>query len=150
SLPSWPTATFCGFPTRPTRWFTTTPSRATAARRLSRTFERGYSLPHPRTPPPSGEGSRGWLLLPGIFRPMKQPHRWYLPALALLVAVSGCSGPLVKVSGRLTYKGQPVPSTYVHFWPEEEGKRESVGLTDDDGHYKLSFSRTEEGVYRGR
>src|SRR5262249_32890037 len=53
-------------------------------------------------------------------------------------------------SGRLTYKGQPVPSTYVTFAPQEEGKRASVGLTDSDGNFKLSYSRTEPGVLRGQ
>jgi hypothetical protein len=70
--------------------------------------------------------------------------------LILFVAVSGCRGPLVNAKGRLTYKGQPVPSTYVFFWPEEEGKRRSTGLTDDDGHFTLSYSRTEPGVLLGK
>jgi hypothetical protein len=82
---------------------------------------------------------------------MKACKNWRWVALALLLAASGCSGSgLVSASGRLTYKGQPVPSTYVHFWPEEEGKRESTGLTDDNGNFKLEFSRTEEGVLRGK
>jgi hypothetical protein len=69
-------------------------------------------------------------------------------ALALL---NGCSrSPLVQAKGRLTYKGKPVPSTYVIFHPVEEGKRESHGLTDDDGNFVLTFSRTEEGVYPGK
>ena len=76
--------------------------------------------------------------------------------LALLVSVflaasSGCSrSPLVQATGRLTYKGKPVPSTYVIFHPLEEGKRESHGLTDDDGKFSLTFSRTEEGVFPGK
>src|SRR5262245_16264315 len=81
---------------------------------------------------------------------MTKRHRWLVPALALLLAASGCSGPLVKATGRLTYKGQPVRSTYVKFCPEEEGKRMSMGLTDDDGNFKLSYSRQEEGVLRGK
>lgn len=75
--------------------------------------------------------------------------RWLL-AVALLVAVSGCGGPLVSVSGRVTYKGQPVPSTYVNFHPKEEGKRSSHGLTDDSGNFKLDYSRTEGGALRGQ
>jgi hypothetical protein len=68
-------------------------------------------------------------------------------ALALL---SGCNrSPLVQAKGRLTYEGKPVPSTYVIFHPMEEGKRESHGLTDDDGNFSLTFSRTEEGVLPG-
>jgi hypothetical protein len=81
---------------------------------------------------------------------MKKYNYWPLPALALVLAVSGCGGPLVSATGRLTYKGKPVPSTYVRFWPEQEGQRESVGLTDDNGNFELVFSRTEKGVLRGR
>src|SRR5262245_57849495 len=71
--------------------------------------------------------------------------------LALLFSLGGCgrSG-LFNATGRLTYKGQPVPSTYVTFQPEEPGKRASHGLTDDNGNFKLSFSRTETGVLSGR
>lgn len=77
---------------------------------------------------------------------------WRLAALALLFpAISGCGGNgLYEASGRLTYKGQPVPSTYVYFKPEESGKRFSSGLTDDAGNFKLRFSTTESGVYLGK
>src|SRR5258707_13261593 len=69
----------------------------------------------------------------------------------LFLPLGGCSrSPLVQAKGRLTYKGKPVPSTYVIFHPVEEGKRESHGLTDDDGNFVLTFSRTEEGVYPGK
>jgi hypothetical protein len=77
--------------------------------------------------------------------------RWRLPALALALAVCGCRGSgLVKVTGKLTYKGQPVPSTYVTFQPEEEGKRASHGLTDDEGKFFLTYSRSEVGALPGR
>jgi hypothetical protein len=70
--------------------------------------------------------------------------------LALLLAVGGCnSSGLVSATGRLTYKGQPVPSTRVYFQPED-GSRRSTGLTDDSGNFTLQFSRTETGVKPGR
>jgi hypothetical protein len=77
--------------------------------------------------------------------------RWSLSILAgALLFLSGCGGSdLVNVSGRLTYKGQPVPSTYVIFTPAEEGKRPSRGLTDDNGNFTLANSKTETGVLRG-
>jgi hypothetical protein len=78
-------------------------------------------------------------------------NRCHLSILALALAVCGChrSG-LVKVTGKLTYKGRPVPSTYVTFQPEEEEKRASHGLTDDDGNFMLTYDRAEVGALRGR
>jgi len=70
-------------------------------------------------------------------------------AVVLALAASGCGGPLVNVTGRLTYKGQPVPSTYVIFQPDEEGKRASRGITDDDGHFMLTHSKSDTGALRG-
>src|SRR5207237_1175508 len=49
-----------------------------------------------------------------------------------------------------TYKGQPVPSTYVIFHPDEPGKRDSHGLTDDNGNFVLTYSKSEKGVLRGK
>jgi hypothetical protein len=74
-----------------------------------------------------------------------------LAAVLLTVPGSGCSrGPkLVKVTGRLTYKGAPVPSTDVKFIPED-GSRPSHNVTDRDGHFNLKYTRSEFGVSRGR
>ena len=71
--------------------------------------------------------------------------------LALLLAwIGGCNGNgLVSAGGRLTYKGQPVPSTRVYFWPED-GSRRSSGLTDDNGQFQLRFSRNDTGVKLGK
>jgi hypothetical protein len=81
---------------------------------------------------------------------MNRRHRCPFAALALILAVSGCnSSGLVEVSGRLTYKGQPVPSTYVIFQPEDPAKRASHGLTDDDGRFNMTNSRSDKGVYCG-
>jgi hypothetical protein len=72
-----------------------------------------------------------------------------LAALALLVAAAGCGkSRLVTVTGKLTYKGQPVPSTRVTFFPDDGGRR-STGVTDDSGNFTLRYSRTETGVTRG-
>jgi hypothetical protein len=82
---------------------------------------------------------------------MNTRTRWHLPALALALALCGCRGSgLVKVTGRVAYKGRPVPSTYVTFQPEDEGKRASHGLTDDDGNFMLTYSRSEVGAVPGR
>jgi hypothetical protein len=82
---------------------------------------------------------------------MKTRKRWHLLAPMLLSAASGCSGSdLVNASGKVTYKGRPVPSTLVIFHPDEAGKRDSHGLTDDSGNFRLSYSSTQQGVLRGR
>jgi hypothetical protein len=69
-------------------------------------------------------------------------------ALTLPCVVSACGSPRANATGKLTYKGQPVPSTLVQFWPVD-GKRMSVGVTDDEGKFTLSYSRTEPGVLWG-
>jgi hypothetical protein len=74
---------------------------------------------------------------------------WQAAALALVLGVSGCRSELVDASGKLTYKGKPVPSVLVMFQPED-GSRRSTGVTDDDGRFSLRFSRTQTGVKRGR
>lgn len=79
---------------------------------------------------------------------MKARKSWRLAVLVLLAAASGCSSKLVHVEGRLTYKGEPVPSTRVKFLPDDGG-RPSHGLTDDNGNFTLKYSRTETGATRG-
>jgi len=82
---------------------------------------------------------------------MKTRTCWHAAAAGLILAAAGCGGPgLVNASGRLTYQGKPVPSTLVTFWPQEEGKRASTGVTDDDGNFTLSYSRQEPGVLVGQ
>jgi hypothetical protein len=81
---------------------------------------------------------------------MNARTKWQAAALlALLLGVGGCSGDLVYATGRLTYKGKPVPSTLVIFLPED-GSRRSTGLTDDDGNFIMRFSRTHSGVKLGK
>jgi hypothetical protein len=72
----------------------------------------------------------------------------FLAALTLVLAASGCNSRLVTVTGTLTYKGQPVPSTRVKFFPDD-GSRRATGLTDDNGKFSLRYSRTEAGATRG-
>ncbi len=80
---------------------------------------------------------------------MKKRICWHLAALALLMAASGCAGRLVKVKGKLTWKGQPVPNTQVKFLPDD-GTRPGVGHTNDSGEFTLKYSRDEVGATRGR
>jgi len=69
--------------------------------------------------------------------------------LALLAAGCNRSG-LVKATGRLTYRGQPVPSTYLTFYPDDVHKRPSHALTDDNGNFTVTNSRSDVGLFLGR
>jgi len=68
-----------------------------------------------------------------------------------LMALTGCQkeGPtIVKVTGVLTYKGQPVPNAYVRFFPEYG--RPSWGQTDEQGRFKLNYDRDRDGALVGK
>ncbi len=81
---------------------------------------------------------------------MKVRYGGWLVALLLLAAASGCSSNLVTVTGRVTYKGDPVPSTQVRFIPDTEGVRPATGHTDDDGRFSLRYSTHDAGAVRGK
>jgi hypothetical protein len=74
-----------------------------------------------------------------------------LALAALLGALGGCSqGPtLGDVSGRVTYKGEPVPDAIVDFRPVGEGKQ-SMGFTNADGDYELQYTLRRNGALLGR
>jgi hypothetical protein len=70
-------------------------------------------------------------------------------ALFVALVAGGCGSPdFVKVTGRVTYKGQPVPSTQLRFVPDN-GERPSTGLTDDDGHFTVRYSKRQAGTPPG-
>jgi hypothetical protein len=70
-------------------------------------------------------------------------------ALFVALVASGCGGPdFVKVTGRVTHKGQPVPSTQLRFMPDN-GERPSTGLTDDDGNFTVRYSHRQAGAPPG-
>jgi hypothetical protein len=74
-----------------------------------------------------------------------------LPLILALLAAAGCNrSGLVKASGRLTYRGRPVPSTYLTFYPDDKNKRPSHALTDDSGNFTVTNSRSEVGLFLGR
>jgi hypothetical protein len=83
---------------------------------------------------------------------MNLRKRWHLLALALLVGLSGCSSSgLVKVTGRVTHNGQPVPNTIVRFVPQDMEKgRISEGRTDENGRFTLVAAHKEPGALCGR
>lgn len=71
-------------------------------------------------------------------------------ALALAPGLAGCGGEpgLVKVTGRVTYKGKPVPKGQVYFTPEKGG-RAADGALDADGNYRLGTFDLGDGAYAG-
>lgn len=83
---------------------------------------------------------------------MASLRRFMLPWLALLpLLLIGCgsSGPkVVKVSGTLTYKGNPVPGVQLDFTPKD-GQRPSWGETDEQGRFTLEYDDRNKGAVTG-
>ena len=74
-----------------------------------------------------------------------------LAALPLLAVLAGCGsdGPtIVKVTGRLTYKGQPVTNAILQFQPEYG--RQSWAQTDAEGRFKINYDRQQDGAVIGK
>jgi hypothetical protein len=83
-------------------------------------------------------------------------HRRQLAILALAIfVVSGCGGDgrnkRYKVSGKVTYKGQPLKSGTIQFYPEKaSGDNPGASSTITDGYYTLSATGMEgDGAYPG-
>jgi hypothetical protein len=77
---------------------------------------------------------------------------WCWPLLAAaLIGSGGCTEgpPLGEVTGRLTYKGQPVRYAAVELQPIGEGKG-SLGWTDEDGEYVAQYTLSHSGALIGR
>ncbi|OWK45003.1 hypothetical protein [Fimbriiglobus ruber] len=68
----------------------------------------------------------------------------------VILTAGGCDSGLKlhRVSGKVTYKGKPVPNVIVHFVPGDG--HESTGATDESGAYKLRFDRDNEGAIGGK
>jgi hypothetical protein len=87
------------------------------------------------------------------------PFRWpaTLMAAALAAVVVGC-GPgnglnLAKVSGKVTYKGQPVTNGTVFFMPDESKGTvgpAAVGSITSNGSFVMSTENAGDGVLVGR
>jgi hypothetical protein len=70
--------------------------------------------------------------------------------LMTIIAFSGCDsgGPkIVKVSGVLTRNGKPVPNLEVYFIPTHG--RNSVGMADEQGRFKLGYTADQDGALVG-
>jgi hypothetical protein len=70
-------------------------------------------------------------------------------ASAACLLLAGCGGSnVVPVSGTLTYKGKPVTNAIVHFVPESG--RPSMGETDRDGRFTLTYDPQTKGAQIGK
>ncbi len=73
--------------------------------------------------------------------------------LIALAAATGCSGPkpppLGRVEGIVTLDGSPLAAAAVFFTPDGPG-RTSIGLTDADGRYAVTYLRDIHGADLGR
>ena len=71
-------------------------------------------------------------------------------AAATVLFVSGCGGgpSLGEVSGKVTLDGQPLAGALVEFQPSEG--RGSIGSTDAQGVYKLSYTEDSQGAALGK
>ena len=73
----------------------------------------------------------------------------YLALSVVGIAVVGCGeSNVVPVSGTLTYKGQPVTNAIIHFVPEKG--RPSIGETDPQGNFVLTYDPQIKGAERGK
>ncbi|MCA9163941.1 MAG: carboxypeptidase regulatory-like domain-containing protein [Planctomycetales bacterium] len=75
-----------------------------------------------------------------------------LAGLALAIALPtliGCGSHNVgQVEGRVTLDGEPLPNAMVTFTPVAEGTP-SFGVTDEQGNYRLQYTRDTEGAEIG-
>lgn len=65
--------------------------------------------------------------------------------------VAGCNSGgenIVPVSGKVTRNGEPVPGVWVTFTPTTQG-RPSMGIADENGNYRLTYSRDYKGALVG-
>jgi hypothetical protein len=70
--------------------------------------------------------------------------------LAVLSGCSGGSGPkIAPASGRVTYKGKPLPNADVAFAPVD-GSRAAQGRTDANGRFTLGTLATNDGAIVGK
>lgn len=73
-------------------------------------------------------------------------------ALLVAVAAAGCgrSGPqTIPISGRVTYKGQPLTQGEVRYVPDDPGARQARGTLDSSGKFRLTTFALNDGAMPG-
>jgi len=72
-------------------------------------------------------------------------------AVVLCLALTGCGQgrpDVLRVTGTVTYKDQPVPNLFLNFKPVQG--RPSWGYTDASGVYELEYARGKKGALAGK
>ena len=80
---------------------------------------------------------------------MSSKSVWLLCGVTLFVQLAGCSGDgpdLVEVQGTVKLDGKPLPEAKITFQPEGGAGTYSGDLTDENGRYRLHYSRTRRGA----
>ncbi len=77
-------------------------------------------------------------------------------AIVLTIASVGCGGSGLAmpetglVEGTVTMDGQPLPNVSIVFQPQDDPKaRASMALSDEQGHYSLSYHADKQGALIG-
>jgi hypothetical protein len=74
---------------------------------------------------------------------------WLIVVAATAVGCGGSEG-LVEVTGIVRLDGKPLPGAQLTFVPTAEKGSSAYGQTDEDGHYRLRFSRDTYGAQPGK
>lgn len=70
--------------------------------------------------------------------------------MAVCLACIGCDGSnVVPIEGTVQYQGEPVAGIEIVFTPEN-GPRPSYGSTDENGHFRMTYTVQEMGVAKGK
>lgn len=73
-------------------------------------------------------------------------------SLVLITMLTGCGGglPLASVKGVVTLDEKPLDQATVSFQPVSEKASTSIGETDSDGEFELSYTRDKKGALVGK
>jgi hypothetical protein len=86
---------------------------------------------------------------------VRKCNRWSCWYALLFLTASGCGKALVfndSVEGTVKLDGKPLGNVHVQFVPDEPGVKApgSTGITDENGHYRLTRESGEPGALVGK
>lgn len=76
------------------------------------------------------------------------PH-WFLGAFLLICIACSGKSKAVKVSGRVTLDGQPLPGATIMFHPADGKGSIASGRTDANGNFRLTTFNVDDGALPG-